>query len=314
MLGIKWQQAKNDEHRELSARLRHMLRKLSVRQHTLVDFAAEKYLQDIVLENVTERDVEQLFEDLQKSSAVLSSTSKYWFIALVLTCAATFDLSQTFSLQVVEIKDNDLFLAISILVFSALNVLAFSLERSVEMQKRVIRSLLRRRADLDPSRVRRYTIASRDFLAPWTEEVTSDRIFPGWRYFVSLLVLLPVVVALCSIVLLALGIPVWAAYTLYSSSEGSWFELTLLIAAISTTVVRVFGFLVTDKLPIGYKEYQAERNFHFNVEKYGLEGAMYILDDEIEDILSELDAETEDAKKSKPVARVRTGRPGHWTP
>jgi hypothetical protein len=257
---------------------------------------------------VRQTDIEHLFGAISSEQDIASRISRYEFFLFIVIFASAFDVADGFSLPFLSVRDSDIILAAALFSFATLNVISFLFELDVELKKSISKSLLEQRVDLDPSGMTRLLNLSKpNLLAPWTEKMKSKDMLAGARFALPILILIPIALFLITLAAIVIIVPISSAHGLFVRSENSIEYLALLVVSSVAILLRIFATPLFKSFTVGIEDYAAIKNFNSNVDRYGIRGALFILGDELSELLRDNELEKLAASRKRnnlPVARL----------
>lgn len=285
-----------------------LLQRLGQDRRTLIDFSADQYLKNIDLSKVDLATVELLFENVKSEQTLVTKLRKIELAAFSAILLIYLNLSNNVNFLAFQVPSSEAVLAALLFVHSALQM-AGSLSQLDALTKRKILSLILERCpQIDPSGMRRLLLGNTlNAVKPWNSSLRSGASIPGWRFFIVLLFLFPLLLHLLVFVIAIPALVILAAWDLASNYDWAWVYLVILSGTVLGSISQVIFVPLIEIWGLDYLDTEVLQNFSRNRERYGLRGALTILEEEVSDIESESDATSRRKGRSSPVARL------YWT-
>jgi hypothetical protein len=170
----------------------------------------------------------------------------------------------------------------------------------LEVRKKLLRLVLSTCTHLDPSGTRRLLYTEKiDASSPWAQGLNQRSYMPGWRYFAITLSLLPILLQLAVV---AIAVPVAiidAGYSLAEANGWDWIHTAIFASATLGLISRFLLFPALHVIKVNYTEWRMRNKFYEDVGRYGITGALLVLDDQVQKMADDLDLASKSGKRKR---------------
>lgn len=271
--------------KSIHKRLTAVFKRLDVRRESVTDYAAAALIKELSLSEVSSNEFDFLKVLMDKHNALLSEIGRLELILFAFITATYVGINQEINISVFVFKSSDIVLSVSLIILSLLNISYFTQEVERSTLRRVILGLLRQKPELDPSGIKKFLFKrSMNPMQVWTDNLKSQQVSVSWSYILAVAVFMPCAIQLIALVALIPFVIISSAYGLAERGNWSFVYGCILVCSATGILVRFFGLLPFNSMTAKFTENNFRKRFYKNADRYGMVGALSILEDEVDNL------------------------------